>query len=231
MDYKAHLNELVNLSEIQQKQLKRYYEILVDMSKVMNLTTITEEQDVYIKHFYDSILALKHLENAENISILDIGSGAGFPGIVLKIVYPKVKITLLEPTKKRCDFLEMVIKELELNDINVINDRAENYIKERRNIYDIVTARAVASLNILSELSLGFVKINGYFIAMKGQNYQEELDISSNAINKMGGILDKIYTYNLPNDYGKRCILTIKKVKNTPNIYPRIYAKIKKNPL
>ena len=231
MDYSKYLDEIIELNATQKEQLYNYFNLLVESSKVMNLTTITEEEDVYIKHFYDSILALKHLENTNDLTLLDIGSGAGLPGIVLKVAYPNAKITLLEPTTKRCNFLNSVIEKLNLKDIIVINDRAENYIKDRRESFDFVTARAVASLNILSELSLGFVKKGGYFIAMKGQNYLEELEISKNAINKMGGILEKTYTYTLPKDAGNRCILTIKKAKTTPNIYPRMYAKIKKNPL
>ena len=195
MDYSKYLDEIIELTNKQKEQLNSYFNLLVESSKVMNLTTITEEEDVYIKHFYDSILALKHLENTSNITLLDIGSGAGLPGIVLKIVYPNIQITLLEPTTKRCNFLNLVIEKLDLKEIIVINDRAENYIKNTRESFDIVTGRAVASLNILLELSLAYVKKNGYFIAMKGQNYIEELEISSNAISKMGGKLDKIYTY------------------------------------
>ena len=231
MDYSKYLDEIIELTIKQKQQLNSYFNLLVESSKVMNLTTITEEEDVYIKHFYDSILALKHLENTSNITLLDIGSGAGLPGIVLKIVYPNIQITLLEPTTKRCNFLNLVIEKLDLKGIIVINDRAENYIKNTRESFDIVTGRAVASLNILSELALAYVKKNGFFIAMKGQNYLEELEISNNSISKMGGKLDKIYTYSLPKDSGNRCIITIKKEKTTPNLYPRMYAKIKKNPL
>lgn len=231
MDYSKYLDEIIELTSKQKQQLYSYFNLLVESSKVMNLTTITEEEDVYIKHFYDSILALKHIESTSNITLLDIGSGAGLPGIVLKIVYPNIQITLLEPTTKRCNFLNSVIEKLGLKGITVINDRAENYIKNNRELFDIVTGRAVASLNILSELSLAYVKKGGYFIAMKGQNYLEELEISGNAISKMGGKLDKIYAYTLPKDSGNRCIITIKKEKTTPNLYPRMYAKIKKNPL
>lgn len=231
MDYSKYLDEIIELTSKQKQQLYSYFNLLVESSKVMNLTTITEEEDVYIKHFYDSILALKHIENTSNITLLDIGSGAGLPGIVLKIAYPNIQITLLEPTTKRCNFLNSAIEKLGLKGIIVINDRAENYIKNNRESFDIVTGRAVASLNILSELSLAYVKKDGYFIAMKGQNYLEELEISGNAISKMGGKLDKIYTYSLPKESGNRCIITIKKEKTTPNLYPRMYAKIKKNPL
>lgn len=231
MQYNNYLDEIINLTEHQKEQLYDYYQILNEMSKVMNLTTITEELDVYIKHFYDCILALKHLENTDNLTLLDIGSGAGLPGIVLKIAHPNLNITLLEPTKKRCDFLNLVIEKLDLKGIVVVNERAENYINEHRETYDIVTARAVASLNILSELSLAYVKLGGSFIAMKGQNYLEELNEADSALSKMGGKIGRNYTYELPLNYGNRCIIEIKKVKKTPNIYPRIYSKIKKNPL
>lgn len=231
MEYSSYLDELETLDDKQKQQLKNYYQLLVETSKVMNLTTITEEEDVYIKHFYDSILCLKGYERKENITLLDIGSGAGFPGIVLKIVYPSINITLLEPTKKRCDFLQKVIETLCLKDIKVINERAENYIKNQRESYDIVSARAVASLEILTELALPYVKINGYFIGMKGQNYLEEIDKSTNAIDKLGGKIDTKHIYDLPKNSGKRSIIMIKKIKKSSPIYPRAFAKIKKNPL
>ena len=226
-----YLEQLVQLSDLQKNQLDSYYKILFEMSKVINLTTIIEEEEVYIKHFYDSILCLNQVENKENVRLLDIGSGAGFPGIVLKIIYSNMDITLLEPTKKRCDFLQKVIDNLGLKKIEVVNERAEIYIKNKRESYDIVTARAVASLEILSELALPFVKKSGYFIAMKGQNYQEEIEKSGHAIDVLGGKIHNIYGYELPKNSGNRNIVMIKKVKNTPNIYPRIFAKIKKNPL
>lgn len=231
MAVNRYLDEIILLSTIQKEQLKIYYNLLVETSKVINLTTITEEKEVYIKHFYDSILAFKDFEIGENLNLLDIGSGAGFPGIVLKICYPALKITLLEPTKKRCDFLNKVIDELGLKDIEVVNDRAEIYIENKREMYDFVTGRAVAALNIMAELSLGFVKNNGYFIAMKGANFEEEVKVSKTAISKMGGIIEQILTHELPENAGCRSIICIKKVKKTPEIYPRIYSKIKKKPL
>lgn len=231
MEYSRYLDELEILDDNQKQQLKNYYQLLIETSKVMNLTTITEEEDVYIKHFYDSILCLKAYAKKEDVTLLDIGSGAGFPGIVLKIVYPKLNITLLEPTKKRCDFLQKVIDTLCLKDIKVVNERAENYIKEKREKYDIVSARAVASLEILAELAIPYVKIGGYFIAMKGQNYLEEIERSSAGIIKLGGRIDTKYMYELPKNCGTRSIIMIKKIKNTSSIYPRIFSKIKKNPL
>ena len=230
-EYSKYLDEIIKLDENQKNKLDLYFKILEESSKHMNLTTITAELDVYIKHFYDSILVLLKEENIDNLHLLDIGSGAGLPGIVLKIAYPKLNITLLDATKKRCDFLETVIEKLELDGINVICDRAENYVTKARETYDIVTARAVAPLNILLELSMPFVKIGGKFLAMKGQNYQVELDLSANSISILGGKITNKYLYKLPLSDSLRCIIEVKKTKKTPNTYPRSYAKIKQKPL
>ena len=145
-----------------------YYEMLFETSKVMNLTTIVELEEAYIKHFYDSLLLSKVIDLSQNITLADVGTGAGFPGLVLKIVYPNLNVTLIEPLTKRCKFLQSVIDKLELKGIVVVNDRAENGIKTMRESFDVVTARAVASLNILSEICVPFVKLNGAFIALKG---------------------------------------------------------------
>lgn len=219
-----------SLDEEKRSKLDLYYNLLVDINEKMNLTTITDELDVYIKHFYDSMLVSKVMD-LSNKTLLDIGTGAGFPGLVLKILYPNLKVTLLEPTNKRCQFLLQVIDELKLNDIVVINDRTENYIKENREIFDVVTARAVSPLNILIELALPFVKINGFFLAMKGINYQEELDKSTKGISLLGGKVIASNNYKLPLDKGNRAIISIKKIKETSIKYPRMYAKIKNQPL
>ena len=208
-----------------------YYEMLYETSKVMNLTTIVELEEAYIKHFYDSLLLSKVVDLTQNITLADVGTGAGFPGLVLKIVYPNINVTLIEPLTKRCKFLQSVIDELELKGIVVVNDRAENAIKTMRESFDIVTARAVASLNILSEICVPFVKLNGVFIALKGSSYQEEIDLSSQAIKKIKVKLVKKELLELPLNMGERAILMYKKYENTPSIYPRLYAKIKKNPL
>lgn len=229
--YSKYLDEIIILDEAQKEKLKKYYEILVEFSKRMNLTTITKIEEVYIKHFYDSILTLKNAQISKDSSLLDVGSGAGFPGLVLKICFPDLKVVLLEPTKKRCDFLNYVINALDLKKIEVVNDRAENYILNCKESFDFVTARAVARLNILSELTLGFVKLNGYFISLKAVDVLDELEEAKNAINKMGGVLQNIFEYSLPQDMGKRFIIYIQKHKKTPSIYPRSFAKIKKNPL
>ncbi len=208
-----------------------YYEMLYETSKVMNLTTIVELEEAYIKHFYDSLLLSKTVDLTQNISLADVGTGAGFPGLVLKIVYPNLKITLIEPLNKRCKFLQSVIDKLKLKDIVVLNERAENAVKTMRESFDIVTARAVAQLNILSEICVPFVKNNGYFIALKGASYQEEIDSAAIATSKLKVKLTKKELFKLPLNLGERAILVYKKFEKTPNIYPRMYAKIKKNPL
>lgn len=208
-----------------------YYEMLYETSKVMNLTTIVELEEAYIKHFYDSLLMSKVVDLTKELKLADIGTGAGFPGLVIKIVYPNLKVTLIEPIGKRCKFLQSVIDRLELKDIYVINERAEDAVKKYRESFDIVTARAVASLNILSEICVPFVKINGLFIALKGSSYQEEIDNACRAVGKLKVKLTKKVLLELPLKLGERSILVYKKTESTPNIYPRLYAKIKKNPL
>lgn len=208
-----------------------YYEMLYETSKVMNLTTIVELEEAYIKHFYDSLLMSKVVDLTKELKLADIGTGAGFPGLVIKIVYPNLKVTLIEPIGKRCKFLQSVIDRLELKDIYVINERAEDAVKKYRESFDIVTARAVASLNILSEICVPFVKINGLFIALKGSSYQEEIDNACRAIGKLKVKLTKKVLLELPLKLGERSILVYKKTESTPDIYPRLYAKIKKNPL
>lgn len=213
------------------KSLYIYYEMLFETSKVINLTTIIELEEAYIKHFYDSLLLSKVVDLNANIKLADIGTGAGFPGLVLKIVYPNLKVTLIEPITKRCKFLQSVIDRLELKDIYVVNERAENAIKEMRETFDIVTARAVSSLNVLVEICVPFVKIDGLFIALKGASYQDEIDAACNAVGKLKIKLAAKQLFELPSNMGERAILLYKKKEQTPNIYPRIYAKIKKNPL
>lgn len=208
-----------------------YYETLVETSKVINLTTIVELEEAYIKHFYDSLLLSKTIDLTQNLTLADVGTGAGFPGLVLKIVYPNLNVTLIEPITKRCKFLQTVIDKLQLKGIEVINGRAEYVIKNHRESFDIVTARAVASLNILAEICVPFVKINGVFIALKGASYQEEIDSAGLAFNKLKAKYSLKHVFELPKNMGERAIILYKKIENTPNIYPRIYAKIKKNPL
>lgn len=225
------IKEVVNPTDEQLEKLKRYYDILIVESEKYNLTSIKEINEVYIKHFYDSLLLSKTVDLTKDLTLGDIGSGAGFPGLVIKIMFPNVKITLIEPTTKRCNFLNYVIKELNLKDIEVINERAEEYIKQKRESFDVMTARAVAPLNILLELAIPFLKVNGHFVAMKGSNAQEELDQATHAYKTLNAKVEQNYIYNLPKDLGTRIIIKFKKLGITKDIYPRMYSKIKKQPL
>lgn len=230
MNNKILLEEFI-LSNEMLEQLNKYYHLLVAENEKINLTSITEIEDVYIKHFYDSLLLTKETNMNQISTLVDVGTGAGFPGIPVKIMYPHLQLTLIEPTGKRCLFLEKVVKELQLNDVKIINDRAENSIINMRETFDLATARAVSQLNILSEIVIPFVKKDGLFISMKGSNYNEELENATKAIQTLGAKIDKITSYELPKEKGKRVFISLKKVKNTPSIYPRIYSKIKKQPL
>ena len=219
-----------NISDKQLDQLYMYYEILKEESSKMNLTSITEIEEVYIKHFYDSILLAKTIE-ISNKTLVDVGTGAGFPGLVLKIIEPSLKLTLIEPTTKRCNFLNKVISKLNLDDVVVINDRAEKAIVNFRESFDIATARAVANLQVLLELLVPFVKVGGYVVPMKGSNIQEEIEQAKNAINKLKTKIVEVKQYMLPKDLGERNIVILNKKEKTLDIYPREYAKIKKKPL
>ena len=232
------INEFINYLDEYQikynddilKKLDIYANFLLEYNSHTNLTAIRNIDDVYLKHFLDSILLLVNFDIEKNAKILDIGTGAGFPGVILKIFRSDLNITLLDSNNKKITFLNELIKKLELNNIKAVNDRAENFIKTNREAFDYVTSRAVSSLNVLSELSIPFVKINGYFIPMKG-NYELELNDSLNAINILGGELIKTIDYLLPVENSNRSIIVIKKNKSTETCYPRLYDKIKKKPL
>jgi 16S rRNA (guanine527-N7)-methyltransferase len=210
--------------------LDRYYKFLVEKNKVMNLTGITDYDGVYYKHFYDSLSLNQSIDLKTISTMLDIGSGAGFPGIVIKIFYPHIKLTIVDSLGKRITFLKELTEYLGLTGIDFVCDRAENYIKQRRNYYDLVTARAVAPIDILDELAIPFVKVGGYLIAMKASNFKEELSRAEKGIEILGGKVTDIISFNLPNDLGERHLLKIKKVTEN-NRYPREFKDIKKKPL
>ncbi|MEG2322409.1 MAG: 16S rRNA (guanine(527)-N(7))-methyltransferase RsmG [Bacilli bacterium] len=224
----GELNIIIN--DIQLKQLHQYYNLLVEWNKIMNLTAIIDIDDVYLKHFYDSLTITKVIDLNEIKTLCDIGTGAGFPGLVLKIVYPDLKIVLVDSLNKRVNFLKEVIKQLNLKNIEVVNARAEEYAINNREQFDVVTARAVAPLNILLEYCLPLVKINGFFIPMKG-NINEELDNSSKALDILKAKLISKSTFLLPFEESNRTILKIKKTEKTNVIYPRKYSDMKKKPL
>ncbi len=220
------LNLNIKLSKEQLEQLDKYYNLLITENKKYNLTSITEEKSVYLKHFYDS-LTISKIIDLNNESLCDIGTGAGFPGLVLKIVYPNLKVTLLDSTEKKCNFLKIVINELNLNNIEVINARAEDYSKKVREKYDIVTSRAVAPLKHLLEYSIPLVKVNGFYIAMKSDITNELIGISTYE-EKLSIKEEKRLSFLLPIEKSLRTLILYKKEKITNPKYPRKYSDIKK---
>ena len=219
----------INLTEKQLNDLDTYYKMLIEYNTHTNLTRITEEKEVYLKHFYDSLTLVKAV-NLSDQTLLDIGSGAGFPGLVLKIVFPNLKVVLLDSLNKRITFLNSVIEKLNLKDIKAVHDRAEEYVKENKESFDIVTSRAVANLNMLSELSLPFVKQEGFFIPMKA-DAKEEIKNAQNAIKTLGGVIKDTIVFSLPNENGIRTLIKIQKISKTNGKYPRKFSEIKKKPL
>ena len=220
----------IELTEEQLTQLDKYYELLIEYNKVMNLTGITEKEAVYLKHFYDSATLSIIVDLSKEKTLCDVGTGAGFPGIVLKILFPNLEITLVDSLNKRLKFLEIVIEKLGLKDIYTVHARAEEYALKHREEYDIVTARAVASLPILIEYCVPLVKVGKYFIPMKA-NINEELNISENAINlfKIKNLEKKEFL--LPIENSKRTLIKFQKQEKTSNKYPRKFNDIKKNSL
>jgi len=216
----------IEVTDKKLKQLDDYYNFLIQENQKYNLTSITEEPFVYLKHFYDSLTITKSI-NLTNQYICDIGTGAGFPGIVLKIFFPEITIDLVDSTNKKCEFLNKVIKKLELQKIKTINIRAEDYSKNNKEIYDIVVSRAVAPLKHLLEYATPLLKINGYFIALKS-NLDKELENIDNYHKKLSLSEENIHTFYLPKENSLRTIYKIKKISKTNPIYPRSYSQIKK---
>ena len=233
MNKQKFIDELLKLnieiSDIQLEKLEKYYEILERENKLYNLTSITEKGSVFLKHFYDSLTIVKIIDLNEG-TLCDLGTGAGFPGMVLKIIFPNLKITLIDATLKKCNFLEKVIKELKLENIKVINARVEEYAKIEREKYDIVTARAVAPLKHLLEYGIPLLKVNGTFVAMKG-NINEELNGIENYENKLKIKQNKRIDFQLPIENSNRTLISFIKLEVTNNKYPRKYTEIKKKSL
>lgn len=213
----------VNLSSKQVEQFMNYYSLLLEWNSFMNLTAITDFQDVVIKHFVDSISLIKAIDLHQSFSLIDIGTGAGFPGIPLKIVFPNLKVTLLDSLQKRIKFLDEVILKLNLNEIDAVHGRAEDFAKpdKLRELYDLCVSRAVANLSVLSEYCIPFVKPGGNFISYKSEKLIEELEKAKKAIFLLGGRLEKQIEFNLDNGNIYRNFVIIKKVQNTPKQYPR----------
>lgn len=197
---------------------EKYFEKLVSYNEKVNLTAITEKNQVFIKHFLDSILPVDEI--AKNSKIVDIGTGAGFPSLPLKIVRPDLNLTMVDSLNKRIKFLDELTSDLNIKTIN-IHSRAEDFAKQNREHFDFAVARAVAKLNVLLEYLLPIVKIGGFVFAYKGSNFDEEIKEAKKAITVLGGEYIKTLNFNLPNDCGERNIIVIKKIKATPKQYPR----------
>lgn len=223
--------EKFHLTPKQSEQFEKYYDFLVSENAKYNLTSITEKNEVYAKHFYDCLEISEAVDLSKAVSLLDIGSGAGFPAIPLKILHPELKVTIIEPTTKKINFLKQLLELLGISGVELINARAEDAIVRRREKYDFVAARAVAPLAELLELCIPYVKIQGYFLAMKSAAFKADLDEAKNALAKLNSALAGIHEYVLPSELGSRAVLLIKKQKLTASVYPRKYALIKKNHL
>ncbi|MDD3340685.1 MAG: 16S rRNA (guanine(527)-N(7))-methyltransferase RsmG [Bacilli bacterium] len=234
MEIKIFIEELeklrINITEEQLQQLDSYYHLLITWNEKMNLTGITEKKDVYLKHFYDSATLNKSIDLTSIKSLCDIGTGAGFPGLVLKILYPNLSVTLVDSLQKRTIFLKTVIEELKLTNCIVLHERAEEYGKKVREQFDVVTSRAVAPLSILMEYSIPLVKVGGHFIPMKG-HCEEELQKTNKALQILHSKLVKKDCFLLPIENSTRTILKFQKEKETSLKYPRKYGDIKNKSL
>ncbi|MGI8313950.1 16S rRNA (guanine(527)-N(7))-methyltransferase RsmG [Halobacillus mangrovi] len=237
MDNNTFLKSLqekgIELDEKQQQQFQKYFEILIEWNEKMNLTAITDQEGVYLKHFYDSLTAAFYYDFDRPLRICDVGAGAGFPSLPLKIAFPQLKVTIVDSLKKRITFLNHLAHELELDDVAFYHDRAENFGKNEkfREGYDLVMARAVARMSVLSELCLPLTVKGGHFMAMKGPNLSEEMEDAAVAIQTVGGEVVDTYTFDLPEENSERNIAIIEKRRKTPKKYPRKAGTPNKSPI
>jgi len=227
-------DENLPIDAAKMEQYHRYLLLLQEWNNKINLTAITEEDEVYLKHFYDSLTLARFVDfDRPDLKLCDVGSGAGFPSIPLKILFPEIEITIVDSLKKRINFLELLVEELELENVHLYHARAEDFGQDNqfRSAFDVVTARAVARLSVLAEFCLPITKEKGTFAAMKGSQGEEELEDSKKALETLGGRLNRIETFELPENAGERSILLIDKVKKTPKKYPRQAGTPNKKPL
>lgn len=237
MNFTEQLKEVgITLDDVQMAQFNKYYEILAEWNSFMNLTGITEYEEVLVKHFLDSLAAVKYADcfnSGEKISIIDVGTGAGFPGLPLKIAYPNINVVLLDSLNKRVKFLNEVITQLGLSDITAVHSRAEEGAKNvlYREKFDISVSRAVANLATLTEYCLPFVKTGGYFIAYKSGEIDEEVQNAKKAVSILGGKIERVEKMTLPGTDIERSFVFIKKEKTTPKKYPRKAGLPSKEPI
>lgn len=232
--FKNGLQQLhIELSEKQMEQFLQYYEMLVEKNKVMNLTAITEFDEVVEKHFLDSVSLTQQLDLHQPLKVLDLGTGAGFPGIPLKIVFPELEITLMDSLNKRVLFLQDVISSLQLENIEAVHGRAEEAARNKkyRESFDLCVSRAVANISTLSEYCLPFVKIGGSFISYKSSTIEDELKDGKKGIDILGGKVKDVYKFTLPDSKLQRSFVIIEKEKKTPKAYPRKAGTPSKDPL
>ena len=232
--FESKLNALsITLTEMQKKQFDKFYELLVEWNKVMNLTGITEYEEVNEKHFIDSVSIVKAVDINNVETVIDIGTGAGFPGIPLKIAFPHLKVVLLDSLNKRINFLNTVINELGLTDIKTIHGRAEDYAKqaEYREQFELCVSRAVANLSTLSEYCIPYVKLGGFFVPYKSGEIDEEVLDAKNAMHILGGKLEEVIKFQLPDTEINRSFVKIKTTQNTAKKYPRKAGLPAKEPL
>ncbi|WP_337017135.1 16S rRNA (guanine(527)-N(7))-methyltransferase RsmG [Oceanobacillus massiliensis] len=223
----------IELNDTQREQFSIYYKTLVEWNEKINLTAITAEEEVYLKHFYDCITAAFYYDLNKDLHICDVGAGAGFPSIPLKICFPQLKVTIVDSLQKRIGFLNHLADQLKLSNVAFYHDRAENFGKNKqfRETFDIVTARAVARMSVLSELCLPLVKKDGVFIAMKGAQANSEMNDGKNAIELLGGETEALHTFKLPQEESERSIVIITKKRKTPKKFPRKAGMPNKEPI
>ncbi len=229
IEFINNLKELnIEINEIQLKQLKEYCDFLIEYNNKINLTSINSIKDIYLKHFFDSLTLNKAINLKKIRNLCDVGTGAGFPGIVIKILFPNIELTLIESTNKKTIFLKELVNKLNIN-VEIINKRAEEYSKTCKNRFDLVTCRALSKLNIISEICIPMVKIGGYFIPMKSE-IKTEIE-NTEYLKLLNSKIEKIYEFNLPIENSKRSLIVIKKYNNCDDKFPRSYKNIVEKPL
>jgi len=230
-EFVLEVNKLgIELDEDKLNKLDKFYELLIEWNEKINLTTITDKKDVYLKHFYDSLTLYKEVDLNKDIKLCDVGSGAGFPGIVLKIVFPNLDIVLVDSLNKRVNYLNEIIKDLGLTNIYAVHSRMEDFSRVNEEKFDIITARAVANLKVLSEICVRALKINGRLVFMKA-NVEEEINNIDNMMKELKLTDFNINRFVLPYENSNRCLISLKKCDKTPEKYPRNIDKIKNNTL